>query len=167
MAEGAIRLRDHVGGPWPKPVGHLGCLESEGNGPLRRIAGGAVDYAICMLGPDGRVTTWNRGAERTTGYKARVILGKHFSEFYQPEDRESGLPAKALQIARKEKHFLTEGWRLRKDGSSFYASIVIDPVYEKRKLVGYAMVIRDMTERRQARAKPEHAAATDMRIAIR
>jgi PAS domain S-box-containing protein len=128
---------------------------SESESSLRRIAGGAVDYAICMLGPDGRVITWNRGAERTTGYKAKVILGKHFSEFYLPEDRASGLPAKALQISRKEKHFLTEGWRLRKDGGKFYASIVIDPIYEKRKLVGYAMVIRDMTERRQARADLE------------
>ncbi|MCC8942752.1 PAS domain S-box protein, partial [Bradyrhizobium sp. Arg68] len=128
---------------------------SESERRFQRVAGGAVDYAICMLAADGRVINWNKGAERTTGHNARAILGKHFSEFYLPEDRASGLPAKALRIARKEKHFLTEGWRLRKDGSKFYASVVIDPIYETRKLVGYAMVIRDMTELRQARADLE------------
>ncbi|WP_076859651.1 hybrid sensor histidine kinase/response regulator [Bradyrhizobium mercantei] len=127
-----------------------GIFESERR--FRLLAGGAVDYAICTLAPDGRVIHWNKGAERITGYPARAILGQHFSIFYLEEDRASGLPAKALQMARKEKHAVAEGWCVRRDGSQFYASVVIDPIYEKRRLVGYAMVTRDITERRQARA---------------
>lgn len=127
-----------------------GIFESERR--FRLLAGGVIDYAICMLGPDGRVTNWNKGAERITGYPARTILGKHFSVFYTAADQATGLPAKALQVARKEQHAVAEGWCVRKDGSHFYASVVIDPIYEKRKLVGYAMVTRDITERRQARA---------------
>ncbi|WP_207839844.1 PAS domain S-box protein [Bradyrhizobium quebecense] len=127
-----------------------GIFESERS--FRLLAGGAIDYGIWTLDPDGRVTNWNNGAERVTGYPAKAILGKHFSVFYPAEDRASGLPAKALQMARKEKHAVAEGWCIRKDGSQFYASVVIDPIYEKRKLIGYAMVTRDVTERRQARA---------------
>jgi len=95
---------------------------------FRPAAGGVVDYAICMLAPDGRVINWNKGAERITGYPAKAILGKHFSIFYPAEDRASGVPAKALQMARKEKHSAAEGWCLRKDGSQFYAAVVIDPI---------------------------------------
>ena len=127
-----------------------GIFESERR--FRLLAGGVIDYAICMLGPDGRVTNWNKGAERITGYPATAILGKHFSVFYILEDQVADLPARALQIARREKHAVAEGWCVRKDGSQFYASVVIDPIYEKRKLVGYAMVTRDISERRQARA---------------
>jgi PAS domain S-box-containing protein len=127
-----------------------GIFQSERS--FRLLAGGAIDSAICTLAPDGRVINWNKGAERITGYPAKAIRGKHFSVFYPEEDRASGLPAKALQMARKEKHAVAEGWCIRKDGSQFYASVVIDPIYEKRKLIGYAMVTRDMTERRKARA---------------
>ncbi|MBR0872729.1 PAS domain S-box protein [Bradyrhizobium tropiciagri] len=127
-----------------------GIFESERN--FRLLAGGVVDYAICMLDADGRVINWNKGAERITGHKARGILGKHFSLFYLPEDRTSDLPGQHLRAARKTKHLATEGWRVRKDGSTFFMSAVIDPIYENRKLVGYAMVTRDITERRQARA---------------
>jgi PAS domain S-box-containing protein len=122
-------------------------FESERN--FRLLVNGITDYAICMLDRDGNVTNWNAGAQRITGYKAKEVLGKHFSTFYLPQDREAGLPARALQIARKENHFLTEGWRIRKDGTKFYASVVIDPIYEKRKLVGYAKITRDITERQQ------------------
>ena len=127
-----------------------GIFESERS--FRLLVGGAIDSGICTLAPDGRVINWNKGAERITGYPAKAILGKHFSVFYPAEDRASGLPAKALQMARKEKHAVAEGWCIRKDGSQFYASVVIDPIYEKRKLIGYAMVTRDVTERRKARA---------------
>ncbi|MCA6120360.1 PAS domain S-box protein [Bradyrhizobium sp. WSM 1704] len=130
-----------------------GIFESERN--FRLLAGGVVDYAICMLDLDGHVINWNKGAQRITGHKTRGILGKHFSLFYLPEDRASGAPEKDLQSARKTKHFATEGWRVRKDGSKFYVSAVIDPIYENRRHVGYAMVIRDTTERRRAAADLE------------
>jgi PAS domain S-box-containing protein len=124
--------------------------ESERN--FRLLVEGVTDYAIFMLDPDGYVTNWNAGAERIKGYKAAQIVGKHFSVFFTPEDREAGLPTRALETARKKKHYIAEGWRLRKNGSRFFASIVIDPIYEKRKLIGYAMITRDITEQRKARS---------------
>jgi PAS domain S-box-containing protein len=127
-----------------------GFPESERN--FRLLVQGVTDYAICMLDLGGHVTNWNAGAERIKGYKAKQILGQHFSVFYTPEDREAGLPARALATARQQRHFLVEGWRVRKDGSRFFASVVIDPIYEKRKLIGYAKITRDITERQQALA---------------
>ena len=125
-------------------------FESKRNFQL--LVEGITDYAICMLDLKGNIINWNAGAQRIKGYKASEIVGRHFSVFYPPEDREAGLPARALEIARKEKHFLAEGWRLRKDGTKFFASVVIDPIYEKRRLVGYAKITRDITERQQALA---------------
>lgn len=122
--------------------------ESERN--FRLLVEGITDYAIYMLDPEGHVTNWNRGAERIKGYKAKDVVGKHFSVFYTTEDRAADLPRRALEIARKEKHFLTEGWRVRKDGTRFFASVVIDPIFEKRKLIGFAKITRDITERRNA-----------------
>jgi PAS domain S-box-containing protein len=123
-------------------------LESERN--FRLLVQGISDYAIYMLDPTGHVTNWNKGAERIKGYKAKEIVGKHFSVFYTPEDQAAELPRRALEIARKEKHFLAEGWRCRRDGSRFFASVVIDPIYENRKLIGFAKITRDITERQQA-----------------
>ena len=135
--------------------------ESERN--FRLLVEGITDYAICLLDPEGRVTNWNKGAERIKGYKAKEIVGKHFSVFYTPEDRAENLPQRALSIARKEKHYLVEGWRIRKDGTRFFASVVIDPIFEKRKLIGFAKITRDITERqsalsdcRKARASSKH-----------
>jgi PAS domain S-box-containing protein len=125
-------------------------FESERN--FRLLVEGITDYAICMLDPGGCVINWNRGAQRINGYTAREILGQHFSVLYLPEDRDAGVPARALATARKEKHYLAEGWRLRKDGVKFFASVVIDPIYEKRKLVGYAKITRDISERHQVLA---------------
>jgi PAS domain S-box-containing protein len=122
--------------------------ESQRNFQL--LVEGITDYAIYMLDPEGHVTNWNKGAERIKGYKAREIVGKHFSVFYTPEDRATGLAQKALETARKEKHFLAEGWRVRKDGTRFFASVVIDPIYEKRKLIGFAKITRDITERQHS-----------------
>jgi PAS domain S-box-containing protein len=119
--------------------------ESERN--FRLLVEGITDYAIYLLDPEGHVTNWNKGAERIKGYKAREILGQHISMFYTPEDRAAGLPKRALETARREKHFIAEGWRVRKDGSRFFASVVIDPIFEKRKLVGFAKITRDITER--------------------
>jgi PAS domain S-box-containing protein len=138
-------------------------FESERN--FRLLVEGITDYAIYMLDLDGHVANWNAGAEKIKGYKAREIIGKHFSIFYTPEDRETGLPARALEIARKEKHFLAEGWRIRKDGTRFFASVVIDPIFERRKLVGYAKVTRDITERQQALADL-HASESQFRMLV-
>jgi PAS domain S-box-containing protein len=122
--------------------------ESERN--FRLLVEGITDYAIYMLDPQGHVANWNKGAERIKGYKAREIVGEHFSVFYTPQDQAADLPRRALEIARKEKHFLAEGWRVRKDGTRFFASVVIDPIFEKRKLVGFAKITRDITERQGA-----------------
>jgi PAS domain S-box-containing protein len=144
-----------------QPEGNF--IESERN--FRLLVEGITDYAICMLDPAGHVINWNRGAQRITGYNAREILGQHFSVFFPREDCDAGLPARALATARKEKHYLAEGWRLRKDGSKFFASVVIDPIYEKRKLVGYAKITRDISERQQALADL-HASENQFKLLV-
>jgi PAS domain S-box-containing protein len=122
--------------------------DSERN--FRLLVNGITECAIYMLDPKGIITNWNKGAERIKGFKAREVIGRHFSLFYTDEDRARGLPQMALARARKEKHFVTEGWRVRKDGSRFFASVVLDPIYEGRKLIGFAKVTRDVTERQEA-----------------
>jgi PAS domain S-box-containing protein len=118
------------------------------------LIGGINDYAIYMLDPQGMVSSWNAGANRFKGYVAQEILGQHFSRFYTEEDRASGLPARALQTALDEGKFEAEGWRVRKDGTRFWAHVVIDPIYNEDKiLLGFAKVTRDITERKQAEEK--------------
>jgi PAS domain S-box-containing protein len=107
-----------------------------------------VDYAIYMLDPEGHVTSWNAGAERIKGFLTSEILGQHFSKFYTEEDREAGMPDKVLEIARSEGRFEGEGWRVRKDGSRFWASVVIDRIDQDGEVVGFAKITRDMTEKR-------------------
>jgi PAS domain S-box-containing protein len=110
-----------------------------------------LDYAIYMLTPDGVVKSWNAGAERIKGYTPEEIIGRHFSQFYTPEDREAGRPARGLEIAAREGRFEAEGWRVRKDGSRFWASVVIDAIYDDDGgLAGFAKVTRDLTDRRHA-----------------
>src|SRR6187455_643613 len=87
-----------------------------------------TDYAIYMLDPTGIVSSWNPGAQRFKGYNASEIVGQHFSRFYGEEDRAAGLPARALAIAAQEGKFESEGWRIRKDGTRFWAYVVIDPI---------------------------------------
>ena len=109
-----------------------------------------TDYAIYMLDPQGYVSSWNPGAERIKGYLPDEIIGEHFSRFYTPEDCEAGVPALALETAEREGRFVKEGWRVRKDGSLFWANIVIDPIRDDTgKLVGFAKITRDLTEREQ------------------
>ena len=109
------------------------------------------DYAIYMLDLEGYVSSWNAGAQRFKGYQAHEIIGRHFSTFYTEEDRAAGVPAKALQTALEEGKFEAEGWRVRKDGTRFWASVVIDPVRDNSgRLIGFAKVTRDMTERKAA-----------------
>jgi len=120
---------------------------------FRVLVEGIVDYAIYMLSPSGVVVNWNAGAARIKGYQAHEIVGQHFSVFYPPEDRKAGLPQINLETARSVGKFEAEGWRVRKDGSRFLASVVIDAIYENGHLVGFAKITRDITERRTAEAK--------------
>lgn len=121
------------------------------DGRYRLLIEAVTDYAIYMLNPDGGVTSWNAGAQRFKGYTASEIIGSHFSQFYVDEDRASGLPARALEISAREGKFESEGWRVRKDGSRFWAHVVIDPIRSPDgRLVGYAKITRDLTERRAA-----------------
>ena len=121
------------------------------DGRYRLLIDAITDYAIYMLDIDGRVTSWNPGAERCKGYAAHEIIGEHLSKFYTPEDREAGLPAESLRIASEEGVFDREGWRVRKDGARFWAHVVIDPIRTPSgELIGFAKVTRDLTERRSA-----------------
>jgi PAS domain S-box-containing protein len=118
---------------------------------FRLLVQGVRDYAIFMLDPDGRITNWNAGAQAIKGYTAQEIVGQHFSLFYTPEDRERGEPARAVATAMREGRFLGEGWRMRKDGTRFWASVVLDPIRDdKGVLIGFAKITRDVTERREA-----------------
>jgi len=118
---------------------------------FRLLVEGVVDYAIYMLDPSGIVTNWNAGAERIKGYAPAEIIGQHFSRFYTDADRNNGKPARALKIARESGHYVEEGWRVRKDGSFFWASVIIDPIRDDDgTLIGYAKITRDITERREA-----------------
>jgi len=115
----------------------------------RLLVEGVTDYAIYMLDPSGIVSSWNAGAERFKGYKADEIIGQHFSRFYTEEDKATELPRRALEIALREGKFEHEGWRVRKDGTRFWAYVVIDPIRRASgELVGFAKVTRDLTERR-------------------
>jgi PAS domain S-box-containing protein len=118
------------------------------------LISGINDYAIYMLDPQGHVSSWNAGANRFKGYVAQEILGQHFSRFYTEEDQAAGLPARALATALREGKYEAEGWRVRKDGTRFWAHVVLDPIYnEDGALLGFAKVTRDVTERKQAEDK--------------
>jgi len=120
---------------------------------FRLLVEGVADYALYMLDLSGTVTSWNIGGERIKGYSPEEILGQHFSRFYTETDRANGKPARALGIAREKGRYEEEGWRVRKDGTFFWASVVIDPIYEDGELVGFAKITRDITERRNAELK--------------
>jgi len=109
-----------------------------------------VDYAIYTLDPNGLVVSWNPGAERIKGYTAGEIIGQHFSRFYTEADRQAGLPEAALRTAAETGRFTAEAWRMRKDGSQFWAAVVVDPIRRDGKLIGFAKITRDMTEQRAA-----------------
>ncbi|WP_235528818.1 MULTISPECIES: PAS domain-containing sensor histidine kinase [unclassified Phenylobacterium] len=127
-----------------EPGGALGAAAYE------HLVQSITDYAIYMLDLSGRVSSWNPGAERTKGYSAAEIIGEHFSRFYTQEDRAAGVPERALKVAAVEGRFTAEGWRLRKDGSRFWAMVVIDPIREAGELIGFAKITRDMTAAREA-----------------
>lgn len=118
---------------------------------FRLLVQGVTDYAIYMLDPQGHVTNWNAGAQRIKGYSQDEILGRHFSEFYSDEDQANELPRRALETATREGRFEAEGWRRRKDGTRFWASVVIDRIQnDLGEIIGFAKITRDITERRQA-----------------
>ena len=123
------------------------------DGRYRLLVEAIADYAIYMIDCDGRVINWNAGAQRFKGYTADEIVGENFSRFYREQDRVEGLPQRALQIAATEGKFEAEGWRVRKDGSTFWAHVVIDPVRGvDGELIGYAKITRDLSERHEAEA---------------
>jgi PAS domain S-box-containing protein len=116
---------------------------------FRLLVQGVADYAIFMLDPNGFVTNWNAGAARIKGYAADEIIGRHFSQFYPEEDRRQGLPEKALETARRTGKYEAEGWRVRKDGTRFWANAVLDAIHDgSGRLIGFAKITRDLTERR-------------------
>jgi PAS domain S-box-containing protein len=122
-------------------------------GRFRMLVDAITDYAIYMLDPDGTITSWNPGAKRFKGYDESEIIGENFSRFYTEEDRRTGLPQRALETARREGKFEQEGWRVRKDGTQFWAYVVIDPIRDSAgRLIGFAKITRDLTERRKAEA---------------
>ncbi len=127
---------------------------------FRLLVQGVTDYAIYMLDPKGHVTNWNAGAQRIKGYQPDEILGEHFSRFYTEEDLATELPRRALETAAREGRFEAEGWRVRKDGTRFWASVVIDPINnDQGELIGFAKITRDITERRNAQLALEQAQA--------
>lgn len=112
------------------------------------LIGSVVDYAIYMLDVNGYIVSWNAGAERIKGYGAQEVMGRHFSLFYTPEERDAGTPARNLEIAARDGRYGAEGWRVRKDGTRFWANVVIDPIMDGGKLIGFAKITRDVTARR-------------------
>ena len=131
-----------------KSTSRRGLFESERR--FRLLVEGVIDYAIYMLDPSGIVTNWNAGAKRIKGYEAEEVIGRHFGMFYLPDDRQAGAPEQSLRVAREQGKFETEGWRMRKDGTRFLASVVVDALYEDGELVGFAKITRDITERNKA-----------------
>lgn len=124
---------------------------STDGGPFRLLVDAVVDYAIFLLDSDGRITSWNRGAERIKGYRREEVIGRSFEEFFTPEDRADGLPARILAEARREGRVEHEGWRVRKDGSRFWADAILTALHDDLgELAGFAKVTRDLTDRRAA-----------------
>jgi PAS domain S-box-containing protein len=127
---------------------------------FRMLVQGVRDYAIYMLDPDGRVSNWNTGAASIKGYSEKEIVGQHFSRFYTEEDRAEGMPQRALETALSEGRYENEAWRVRKDGTRFWAHVVIDPIFDgDGKLTGFAKITRDITEKKRAQEELEEARA--------
>ena len=131
-----------------KPGENVSALDEAAR--YRILVEAVTDYAIYMLDPTGGVTSWNAGAQRIKGYAPGEIIGQNFSRFYTEEDRARGLPERVLEISAREGKFEGEGWRVRKDGSRFWAHVVVDPIRDAHgALTGFAKVTRDLTEQRQ------------------
>jgi PAS domain S-box-containing protein len=125
---------------------------------FRLLVQGVTDYAIYMVDPQGIVISWNVGAQRIKGYAPEEIIGRSFSLFYDPHDQDAGVPQKSLDAAAREGKFQSEGWRVRRDGTRFWAHVLIEPIRDKAGVIqGYAKVTRDVTEQRQAQEALEQA----------
>jgi PAS domain S-box-containing protein len=141
-------LAEH--GSAPVPVRRVAEPASQSNELFRLLVECVKDYAIFVLDPKGVVITWNEGAQAIKGYTKDEIVGQHFSKFYLPEAAQSDWPARELALAEKEGRFADEGWRVKKDGTVFWASVIITPLHDRDgRLAGFAKVTQDMTERRQ------------------
>lgn len=128
---------------------HDVAMESERR--FRLLVQGVTDYAIFMLSPQGIVTNWNQGARRIKGYQAEEIIGSHFSRFYTPQEAAAGVPQRGLDVAARDGRWESEGWRVRRDGSRFWAHVVLDAIRDDDgELIGFAKITRDITERREA-----------------
>jgi PAS domain S-box-containing protein len=133
------------------PTGAAAAKTATGDRLFRQLVEGISDYAIFLLNPDGIISTWNAGAARIKLYRADEAIGQHFSMFYTPEDKALGVPQRALQTALTEGRFETEGWRVRKDGTRFWANVVIDRLLDDHgELIGFAKLTRDLSEHRAA-----------------
>src|SRR2546423_1335468 len=155
---GGIKREDGPnGGKTPiTPIGKSRLAEAirHGGSIYQTMIEAVRDYAIFLLDPAGYIATWNAGAERLKGYSADEIIGQHFSVFYPKEAREIGHPQRELEIAAAEGRFEEEGWRIRKDGTAFWANVVITAVRDDSgELIGFAKVTRDLTERRNAEVR--------------
>jgi PAS domain S-box-containing protein len=128
-----------------------GNRSDQSNEIFRRLVESVKDYAIFVLDPDGHILTWNDGARAIKGYSKEEIVGQHFSKFYLPQAVESGWPSRELALAEKEGRFADEGWRVKKDGSVFWASVIITPLRDADgQLCGFAKVTQDLSERKKA-----------------
>src|SRR5215216_6818627 len=135
---------------------------------FRLLVDAVKDYAIFLLDPEGRVVSWNAGAERIKGYTAEEILGQEFTRFYEPDDIAAGLPKEMLARAARQGRFQGRGWRVRKDGRRFYAQVTITALFDKGQLVGYAKITQDVTaelEAEQARRDREYQLAEAQAVA--
>ena len=118
---------------------------------LELLVDAVVDYALYLLNPKGEIVSWNPGARRLKGYEAEEVIGRRFHNFFAPEDQAQGFPDHALEMATRSGRFESEGWRIRKDGSRFWALAVIDAIHDENgELLGFVKITRDMTERREA-----------------
>jgi len=135
---------------------------------FRALVSSVKDYAIFMLDPTGRIETWNAGAEQIKGYAADEIIGEHISRFYTPEDLAQGLPSALLATAVREGRVESEGWRVRRDGTRFWADVVITAlVDEGGRLIGFAKVTRDLTERLRAQQEQVRLAHAEEAVRLR